>query len=169
MLREKTATAEAEKKEAGLYVNFKGGDVLVRLPDGTEKAYGEIGGLIQEIRPATRTFRGTPKPYVYITLTDGDEVYKLGFYGDGGTYAGVLMALYRKGIRKGDYLRFRPVEKDGYTNILVYQGEGATAALKWDRSVELPTGREAKASFLADLTREVKAALEAPADAKEID
>lgn len=158
MLLKNTAPAEAEK-EAGLYVNFRNGEVIVRRPDGTEEAYAEVSGNVKSLRTATRTFRGQPKPYVYLTLTDGEEVYLVGFYADGGTYAGFLMSVYGKGIKKGELLRLVPVKRGDYTNILVYRGEGATEALKWDKSVELPTNREAKASFLADLTREVSASL----------
>lgn len=158
MLLKNSAPAEDEK-EAGLYVNFKNGEVIVRRPDGGEEVYAEVSGNVKSLRTATRTFRGQEKPYVYLTLTDGDEVYKVGFYADGGTYAGFLMAIYGKGIKKGDLLRLVPVKRGDYTNILVYRGEGATEALKWDKSVQLPTDREAKASFLADLTREVAATI----------
>lgn len=165
MLLEEVNQAEGGRNEKAIYANFHNGRVDVRFPDGTAKVYAAISGNIEGIYQATRTFRGNEKPYVYVTLTDGEEVYKLGFYADGGTYAGFLMSLYGKGIRKGEYLRLVPVLRGEYTNILVYRGEGSKEALKWDKSVELPTDRAAKATFLADLTREVGATLKPSASA----
>lgn len=135
-----------QRKRIFLNVNKEG--KIVRTENGNKEYYSEITGVFDKVEAIDRTYGGETVKVWYITLTDGDEEYKLAFSYSSGVFKSIIMSLdsIRNTIRDTP-VRIAPYVSNGFVKVTVYQGDKKlswSGTLPSTEEVELPNGRKIK-------------------------